>query len=289
VPSSDGAGGGLTRRQLLITGAVAAGYALAVQPVHAEAIVTDEEGLTAGLVHVPSGGVELNAYRAHPAVGGPFPVVMVVHEIFGLHAYITDVVRRLAKVGFYAIAPDLYQRQGDPTRIENVEKILSTIVAKVPDAQVMGDLDATLAFAGASGHAEADKAGITGFCWGGRIVWLYSAHSEKLRAGVAWYGRLVGEARPETPKQPIDVADALHAPVLGLYGSDDPGIPQDSVLAMRAKLAAAAAPAGSRSEIVVFPAAPHGFHADYRDSYRPLAASEGWKRLLAWFRTHGVV
>jgi carboxymethylenebutenolidase len=283
VPSSPDAG--LTRRQLLISGAVAAGYALAVRPVRADAIVTSEEGLVAGGVSVAANGIELAAYRAHPATGGPFPVVLVVHEIFGLHAYIQDVVRRLARAGYFAIAPSLYQRYGDPTRLASVDEILSKVVAKVPDAEVMGDLAATLAFAKTDGRADVSRAAITGFCWGGRIVWLYAAHDPTLRCGVAWYGRLLGEPNERTPKHPIDVAGARAAPVLGLYGSDDPGIPQSSVLAMREKLAAA----GSPSQIVVFPAAPHGFHADYRDSYRPLAASEAWRRMLGWFRDHGAV
>jgi carboxymethylenebutenolidase len=282
VPHSPDAG--LTRRQVLVSGAIAAGYALAVQPVRADPIVTDEAGLIAGWVRVPAGDAEIAAYRAQPAGGGPFAVVLVVHEIFGVHAYICDVVRRLAKAGYLAIAPDLFQRQGDVTKLPSVEQILSSVVLKVGDAQVMSDLDATLAWVAKDGQGDVARAAITGFCWGGRIVWLYAAHNPKLRAGTAWYGRLVGEAREPTPKHPIDVAGALHAPVLGLYGSDDPGIPQSSVLAMRAKLAAAQ----PRSEIVVFPAAPHGFHADYRDSYRPLAAEEGWRRMLAWFRDRGV-
>jgi carboxymethylenebutenolidase len=277
--------GRLTRRQVLISGAVAAGYALAARPVRADAIVTSDEGLVAGSVRLPAGDVEIGAYRAHPDSPGPFPVVLVVHEIFGVHAYISDVVRRLAKVGYFAIAPDLYQRQGDPTKLASVEQIISGVVARVPDAQVMSDLDATLAWAGASGKGDVSRAAITGFCWGGRIVWLYCAHAPKLRCGVAWYGRLVGEPSEQTPKHPIDVAAAENVPVLGLYGSDDASIPQSSVLAMREKLATGK----SGSQIVVFPAAPHGFHADYRDSYRPLAASEAWKRMLGWFREHGVV
>lgn len=273
-----------TRREVLISGAVAAGYALAVRPVSAAAIVTSDEGLVAGRVKLPAGDVEIGAYRAHPAVGGPFPVVLVAHEIFGVHAYIEDVVRRLAKLGTFAIAPDLFQRQGDPTQLATIDLIVSNVVAKVPDAQVMSDLDATLAYAGAEGHGDVARAAITGFCWGGRIVWLYCAHSSKMRCGVAWYGRLEGDPREQTPKHPIDVATSLQAPVLGLYGSDDPGIPQASVLAMRARLAEA--PSGS--EIVVFPGAPHGFHADYRDSFRALAASEAWTRMRGWFRAHGV-
>ncbi|HEY8156678.1 MAG TPA: dienelactone hydrolase family protein [Myxococcota bacterium] len=279
------ADGRLTRRQVLISGAVAAGYALAAGPVRADAIVTSDEGLVAGSVRVPAGDVEIGAYRAHPATPGPFPVVLVAHEIFGVHAYISDVVRRLARSGYFAIAPDLYQRQGDPTKLTSVDEIVSGVVAKVPDAQVMSDLDATLAFAGASGQGDVARSAITGFCWGGRIVWLYCAHAPKLRCGVAWYGRLVGDPRPETPKHPIDVAATESVPVLGLYGADDTGIPQSSVLAMRSTLATGK----SGSQIVVFPAAPHGFHADYRDSYRPMAASEGWKRMLGWFREHGVV
>jgi len=270
---------------VLVAGAAATGYALAARPVRADAIVTSDEGLVAGSVRVPAGDVEIAAYRAHPESGGPFPVVVVVHEIFGLHAYITDVVRRLAKLGYFAIAPDLYQRVGDPSQLASVDQILSGIVTKVRDAQVMSDLDATVAFAGAGGQGDVSRAAITGFCWGGRIVWLYCAHASKLRCGVAWYGRLVGEAREETPKHPIDMAETESVPVLGLYGSDDPGIPQASVLAMRANLASGK----SGSQIVMFPAAPHGFHADYRDSYRPLAASEGWNRMLGWFREHGAV
>jgi carboxymethylenebutenolidase len=268
---------------VLISGAVAAGYALAAGPVRAGAIVTSEEGLVAGSVQLPAGGIVLDAYRAHPATGGPFPVVLVVHEIFGVHAYISDVVRRLAQSGFYAIAPNLYQRQGDPSQLASVDQIISNVVSKVADAEVMNDLDATLGYAGSSGKGDVARAAVTGFCWGGRIVWLYGAHNPKLRCGVAWYGRLVGEARDLTPRQPIDVAASLTVPVLGLYGADDTGIPASSVLAMREKLAAGK----SGSQIVMFPAAPHGFHADYRDSYRPMAASEAWKRMLAWFREHG--
>ncbi len=281
----DERGAHFTRREVLISGAVAAGYALAARPVRADAIVTSEEGLVAGRVVVPVGGIEIDAYRAHPATGGPFPVVLVAHEIFGVHAYIADVVRRLARLGYFAIAPNLFQRQGDPTQLANVELILSSVVARVPDAQAMADLDATLAYAASDPQADVARAAITGFCWGGRIVWLYCAHSAKLRCGVAWYGRLVGEPSAQTPRHPIDVAASERSPVLGLYGSEDAGIPQSSVLAMRERLATA--PSGS--EIVVFPAAPHGFHADYRDSYRALAASEGWKRMLGWFGSHGVV
>lgn len=273
---------GLTRRDLLVSGAVAAGYALAVRPVRAEAIHTDASQLVAGSVEIPAADRKIPAYRARPEASGPFPVVLVVHEIFGVHEYIRDVCRRLARAGYLAVAPDLYARQGDPTGLASVDAILTQVVTRVPDAQVMADLDATAGWAASEG-GDPKGAGLfaTGFCWGGRIVWLYAAHRPDLVAGAAWYGRLVGPARPETPEHPIDLADRRHAPVLGLYGAEDAGIPLESVFAMRRKLALAR----SRSEILVFPGAPHGFHADYRESYRPMPAEEGWRRMLDWFRS----
>ena len=282
---------GLTRRELLVKGAVATGYALAVRPVRAEAIHTDATSLVSGMVEIPASDRRIPAYRAQPQGGGPFPVVLVVHEIFGVHEYIRDVCRRLAGAGYLAVAPDLYVRQGDPTRLASVDAIVAEIVGRVPDAQVMSDLDASAAWAASQGREAAaqraegersPRAGlfITGFCWGGRIVWLYAAHRRDLVAGAAWYGRLTGPVRPETPEHPIDLADRRLAPVLGLYGAEDSGIPLESVFEMRKKLAQARSP----SEILVFPGAPHGFHADYRDSYRPMAAEEGWRRMLAWFR-----
>ena len=273
----------LTRRQLLVSGAVAAGYALAVQPVSAQTITTPADGLVAGMVEIPVDGGKLPAYRASPDRVGSFPVVLVVHEIFGVHEYIRDVCRRLARKGFFAVAPDLYQRQGDVGKLADVSKIIDEVVKKVPDAQVMSDLDATLAWAKRQQGADAGRAVITGFCWGGRIVWLYSAHNPKLRAGAAWYGRLVGDPRGETPRHPVDIAGEPHAPVLGLYGSEDRGIPLSTVDSMRRKLAERE----SADEIVVFPASPHGFHADYRESYRPMAATEAWRQMLDWFRKHG--
>ena len=296
---------GLTRRELLVSGAVATGYALAVRPVRAEAIHTDATSLVSGMVEIPAPDRGIPAYRAQPQGAGPFPVVLVVHEIFGVHEYVRDVCRRLAGAGYLALAPDLYVRQGDPTRVASVEAIVGEIVGRVPDAQVMSDLDASAAWAASNGgdlqiagaasqgreaaaqRAEGERsprAGlfVTGFCWGGRIVWLYAAHRRDLVAGAAWYGRLTGPVRPETPEQPIDLADRRSAPVLGLYGAEDGGIPLESVFAMRKKLAQAR----SRSEILVFPGAPHGFHADYRDSYRPMAAEEGWRRMLEWFARH---
>jgi len=272
----------LTRREILVSGAAAAGYALAARPVAADPIRTAPEGLVTGSVSIPGERGPVPAWRARPEGEGPFPVVLVVHEIFGVHEYIRDVCRRLAHEGWLAVAPDLYHRHGDVSELESVDAILEQVVRRVPDAEVLADLDATLAWAGGA-SGDADRAGITGFCWGGRIVWLYAAHQPRLRAGVAWYGRLTGAERPETPRHPIDVAGELHAPVLGLYGEADAGIPLDSVAAMRRALHEA----DGESEILLFPGAPHGFHADYRPSYRELAAQEGWRRLRAWLRENG--
>jgi len=271
-----------TRREFVVT-SLAAGFAAAVRPVIAQTVVaTDSDGLVAGEVKVPAGGGEIPAYRAMPASGKSFPVVLVVQEIFGVHEHIRDVCRRLAKLGHLAAAPELFARQGDVSKIGDAQEIVSTVVSKVPDAQVMSDLDATVAWAGTTG-GDVAKLGITGFCWGGRIVWLYAAHSPKLKAGVAWYGRLIGPTTELQPKNPIDVVRDLKAPVLGLYGGADQGIPPESIEQMRAALKAA----GKPSEIVVYPDAPHGFFADYRPSYRPEAAKDGWKRLLEWFQKHG--
>jgi len=211
----------------------------------------------------------------------------VVQEIFGVHAHIADMCRRFAKAGYYAIAPELYSRQGDPKGYTDIPKLLSEIVAKVPDRQVMDDLDSCVAFAKGEGKADTAKLGITGFCWGGRIVWLYAAHNPGLKAGVAWYGRVVGAASELTPKHPIDLAKDLKGPVLGLYGGADTGIPNNSVDKMRAALKEGSA-AAKKSEIVTYPDAPHAFNADYRPSYRKEAAEDGWKRALAWFKANGV-
>ena len=272
-----------TRRGFLVT-ALGAGFALAVQPVMAQtAITTDTQGLVAGEVKVKVHDGEMAAYRAQPATGSNFPVVLVVSEIFGVHEYIADTCRRLAKLGYQAIAPELFARHGDPRKVSSIQEILTGIVAKVPDAQVMSDLDACVAWAKVSGGDTA-RLGITGFCWGGRIVWLYAAHNPQLKAGVAWYGRLVGQAGALTPKQPTDLAAVLKAPVLGLYGGADSGIPLDTVWDMQDKLKAA----GGKSMIHVYDDAPHAFHADYRPSYRKDYAEDGWKRMLAWFRQNGV-
>ncbi len=273
----------LTRRDVLMT-SLAIGFAAAAGPVAADTVITTgSEGLTAGEVKIPTADVEIPAYRAMPATGGPFPVVLVVQEIFGVHEHIKDLCRRFAKEGYLAVAPELYARQGDPTKFTDWKQLFAELVNKVPDAQVMSDLDAAVAWAGKSGSGDVKRVGVTGFCWGGRITWLYCAHSPQVKAGVAWYGRLVGETSPLQPKYPIDVVAELKAPVLGLYGGQDQGIPLADVEKMRAALAAAKNP----SEIVVFPEAGHGFNADYRPSYRAEDAREGWRQALTWFRKHG--
>ena len=271
-----------SRREAMLT-TLATGFALAIQPVAAETtITTDSDGLTVGEVQITTADRAIPAYRAMPSSGGPFPIVLVVQEIFGVHEHIKDVCRRFAKAGYLAIAPEMFVRQGDVSKLKSIDEI-RPIVATVPDAQVMADLDAAVAYATSSGHGDGDKLAITGFCWGGRITWLYAAHNPKLRAGVAWYGRLAGDPTPQTPRHPVDIAAELKAPVLGLYGGADQGIPLETVEAMRA----ACAKAGTTCEIKVFEGAPHAFHADYRPSYRAEPAQEGWKRTLAWFKQHG--
>jgi carboxymethylenebutenolidase len=274
----------LTRREVIVT-SLAVGFAAAVGPVSADTVITTgTEGLTAGEVKIPVAGGEIPAYRAMPAQGARHPVVLVVQEIFGVHEHIRDVCRRLAKEGYLAIAPELYARQGDVSKMTDYKQIFAEVVSKVPDAQVMSDLDAAVAWADKSGAGDVARVGVTGFCWGGRITWLYAAHSATPKAGVAWYGPLTGETTPLQPKYPLDIAAELKAPVLGLYGGQDQGIPLADVEKMRAALAAAKSP----SEIVVFQGAGHGFNADYRPSYRAEDANEGWRRCLAWFRSHGV-
>lgn len=269
------------RRGFLVT-SLTAGFALAVQPVSSQTITTDAEGLEAGEVKIPAEGGLMPAYRAMPRKGAQRPVVLVVHEIFGVHEYIKDVCRRLAKAGYLAVAPDLFARQGRVDNLESFEEIRK-VVSRVPDSQVMADLDAAAAWAAANG-GSADRLAITGFCWGGRIVWLYAAHQPKLKAGAAWYGQLVSRQPSELqPRAPIDVVKELKAPVLGLYGEADQGIPLETVERMRQAMREA----GKPGEIIVYPQAPHGFHADYRPSYRREPAEDGWKRMLAWFRQHG--
>jgi len=272
-----------TRRDFIVT-VLAAGFAAAVHPIAAQTVIqTDSKGLIAGEVKIPVKDGQVPAYRAMPEKGKNFATVLVVQEIFGVHEHIRDVCRRLAKLGYLAVAPELFARQGDVSKMTDIKEILEKVVPRVPDAQVMGDLDATAAWA-AQNNGNAAKLGITGFCWGGRIVWLYAVHNPKLRAGVAWYGRLTGDKDELRPRQPLDLAASIKAPVLGLYGAEDQGIPVEIVEMMQDDLKAAKSP----SEIVIYPDAPHGFHADFRSSYRAGPAQDGWKRLQQWFKKHGV-
>ena len=268
----------ISRRGAMIGSVAASAYALAVQPVEA-AITTPADGLDAGWVKFPTGGISMGAYRAKPKGKTKLPTIIVVQEIFGVHAWVQDVVRRFAKAGFYAVAPDLYQRQGDATKVADIQTLVTTIVSKVPDAQVMGDLDALSAFVGKDG-GDAARLGITGFCWGGRIVWLYAAHSAKVKAGVAFYGKLTGKPNPLQPKNPIELVSAIKAPVLGMYGALDKGIPATDVEAMNAALKAA----GKPSSLHIYSGADHGFMADYRPSYNEAAASDAWSKAVEHFK-----
>lgn len=272
-------------RQVFVTDALAAGYALAVRPKSGQSVIqTAGDGLVAGDIHIRSiDRVAVRAYWVQPAGKGPFPTVLVVQEVFGVHEYIRDTCRRLARQGYQAIAPNLFQRYGDPMAVPNVQEIMSDIVADVPDAQVLGDLDACAAWAAANG-GDPRRLGLTGFCWGGRIAWLYAAHNPSLKAVAAWYGRLTGKSGAMTPRHPVDVVRALLAPVLGLYGGNDPGIPLEDVETMRE----AVARAGKRADIVVYPEAGHAFHADYRPSFRAADAANAWARMLDWFRANGL-
>lgn len=278
-------------RRTAIKVALGVGYAASAMPIAAQtAVTTSPDGLVGGMEHVPVDGFSVPLYYAAPKGKKNAPIILVVQEIFGVHAYITDVCRRLAQAGYMAVAPDLYARQGDASQYTDTGKLLAELVSKVPDAQVMNDLDAAVAWAGAHG-GNAAKVGITGFCWGGRITWLYAEQRKNLKAGVAWYGRLVGSASPLTPHHPLDLAASLHAPVLGLYGGQDSGIPLTTVNQMKDALAAAGDKgnaAAKASRFMVYPKAPHAFHADYRPSYRKEAAQDGWQQALAWFKSHGL-
>lgn len=267
----------------LVTSLLHQGFAWSVQPIASTTITTDDKGLVAGEVKISTMTGAVPAYRAHPDKSGKFPVVLVVQEIFGVHEHIRDVCRRFAKLGHVAIAPEMYSRQGDVSKLTNINEIISKVVSKVPDAQVMSDLDAAVVWAKRSSKGDPNKLGITGFCWGGRIVWLYAAHNPQLKAGVAWYGRLVGAPDELHPTHPVDLAAKLKAPVLGLYGGKDTGIPQDTIEKMRAAVKAA----GGKSEIVVYPDAGHGFNADYRPGYDRSAAQDGMRRLQEWFKKYG--
>ena len=266
---------------------VGAGFAAAVMPVEAQTQVkTASDGLTVGEVTIDVGDFKLPAYRAMPAGKSQLPVVLVVSEIFGVHEYIADVARRFARQGYLTIAPEMFVRQGDAGSYGEIAKLMSEVVSQVPDAQAMRDLDACVAWAGANG-GDTSRLGITGFCWGGRITWLYSAHNPGVKAGVSWYGRLVGDTNALQTSHPVHAAAILKAPVLGLYGEKDAGVALDTVDKMKAALAAGSA-AAKRSEFVIYPDAPHAFHADYRPSYQKAAADDGWKRCLAWFKANNV-
>jgi carboxymethylenebutenolidase len=280
------AGEGHSRREFLFK-LMASGFALSVQPVMASVIHTSAAGLEAGPVMIDVGQGEAHgmpAYAARPAhARGALPVVLVVQEVFGVHEHIQDICRRLAHLGYLAVAPELYFRQGDPRQYPELQDLITHIVSKVPDQQVMSDMDATVQWAGSHG-GDLQRMGMTGFCWGGRIVWLYTARNPLLKASVAWYGPLVGTPSALTPRFPVDIAGELKAPVLGLYGGLDPSIKAEHVAQMRAALAAVHSP----SEIIVYPQAGHGFNADYRSSYNEPAAKDGWVRMLAWFHKYGV-
>ena len=276
---------GASRRTALKV-ALGVGYAAAAMPIMAQtAIRTPSDGLKTGEITYEVNGFKVPAYYAMPDGKTNCPVVLVVQEVFGVHEYIADTCRRFAKAGYLAIASELYARQGDPAKYGEIAKLVSEVVNKVPDAQVMADLDGAVKWAGANG-GDLSKVAVTGFCWGGRITWLYAAHGP-VKAGVAWYGRLVGTPNELMPKNPIDLAVNMKAPVLGLYGEKDGGIPLDTLEKMKAALAAGNL-ASRYSQFVVFPEAPHGFHADYRPTYRKLAAEDGFNRCLAWFKYYGV-
>ncbi|CAL95264.1 dienelactone hydrolase family protein [Azoarcus olearius] len=265
-----------------------AAFATAIQPDVADTVQrTDDAGLATGDIRIPVPGGELPAYHAAPATPGPHPVVLLVQEIFGVHEHIRDVARRLAKLGYLAVAPELFFRSGDPKRAPSMEALRSDFVGQADDARVAADLDAALDWALAHGGDE-NRVGITGFCWGGRATWLYAAHQPRLKAAVAWYGRLTGERTARNPQHPADVAGHLHAPVLGLYGGADTLIPLAAVDELRAALAAASDGRGRDSTVHVYPDAPHAFYADYRASYRAAEAVDGWARMQAWFAQHGV-
>ena len=264
---------------------LATGFALAVRPVSAQTITTDNIALVVDEVKIPVVDGEIPAYLAHPAEGGRFPVILVVQEIFGVHEHIKDVCRRFAKLGYLAVAPELFARRGDVSSTTDINEIVAKVVSKVPDAQVLSDLDATVEWVNNTSKGDTSHLAITGFCWGGRITWLYCAHNPQVKAGVAWYGKLTGPASEQQPTHPINIASQLKVPVLGLYGGKDDNIPLDSVERMKKLLANG----DSHSDIQVYADAPHAFFADYRPSYRKEAAEDGWKRLQDWLASHGMI
>jgi carboxymethylenebutenolidase len=275
-----------TRLRDLVTSLLPQGFAKIVQPIASTVITTDGTGLVAGEVRMQTMTGPVPAYRAHPDKNGKFPLLLVVQEIFGVHEHIKDVCRRLAKLGYFAIAVELYHRQGDVSQMTDNQEIFAKVVNHVSDSQVMSDLDASVVYAESTGKADTSRLGVTGFCWGGRITWTYCVHNPKVKAGVAWYGRLVAPQKaPLQPAYPVELAPHLKVPVRGLYGGQDASIPVAHVEEMRAALKAAG---NATSEIVVYPEAPHAFYADYRPNYRKEAAEDGWKKMQEWFRKYGV-
>ncbi|MFZ6842839.1 dienelactone hydrolase family protein [Undibacterium sp. RuTC16W] len=275
---------GVDRRSFIQT-AVGVGFAAAALPVMAQTMIkTDTNGLTAGVVVLEINGQKVPVYRAQPEGKTNLPVVLVISEIFGVHEHIADVARRFAKLGYLALAPELFVRQGDASKYPNIGELIKEVVSKVPDAQVMSDLDAVVAWAKTNG-GNTSKLAITGFCWGGRITWMYAAHNPGVKAGVAWYGRLVGEPTPLAPSNPVDIAAGLKVPVLGLYGAKDTGINAESIFKMEVELKKG----NSKSTFKVYENSGHAFHADYRPSYVEADAKDGWTRCVAWFKENGVV
>jgi carboxymethylenebutenolidase len=274
-------------RRTFIKATFGTGFAAAVLPVSAQTIHTDSEGLEAGAIGVrASDGTLVPAYHAQPKGKTKLPVIIVIHEAFGVHEHIADVCRRFAKLGYLAIAPNLYTRQGDPSSYQSIQQLIDQVVSKVQDAQALSDIDATVAWAGQHG-GDLNRLGITGFCWGGRIAWLYAEHNPRVKAAVAWYGRLTGDKTANSPSNPIDNAAELKVPVLGLYGRQDQSIPQDTIEAMKQAIANGP-PSARGSQFVVYDDAGHAFFADYRPSYRKADAEDGWRRAVAWFKEHGV-
>lgn len=272
----------LARRGFVMTSLVS-GFTLATTTVEAQAIHTDTEGLAAEEVQIPVSDGHLPGYFARPAQGTGFPTILVIEEIFGVNDYIRDVCRRFAKAGYLAVAPEIYARLGDLSKMTDMSAVVRDVIAKAPDAQIMSDLDSSAAWAAAN-HGDAARLGVNGFCRGGRDVWLYAAHNPHLKAAVSWYGILDGKTSPIQPQTALGVSGELLCPLLGLYGGQDANNPLPLVHEAEAKAKAA----GKTVEIVIYPDAPHAFHADYRPSYREADAKDGWTRALAWFHRWGV-
>ena len=282
-----------SRRDFLRTSAYMGsmmGFATAAQPVFGQQLVkTDFNGIQAGEKTIDLGSEDLYAYVAEPEKkDGKLPVIIIASEIFGVHEHIADIARRFAKLGYMAIAPEFFTRAGDPTSLGTVTEIMTQIVSKTPDKQVMSDIASALKWAGEHG-GDLTRVGVTGFCWGGRITWLACANIPQVKAGVAWYGRLVGDKSDNFPAHPVDLAQSLKAPVLGLYGGKDTGIPLETVEQMKQALYKASSnPAAAKSRFVIYPDAPHAFHADYRATYQEGPAKDGWDQCIKWLKQQGV-